>query len=265
MSFYGLEFIYNDISSINYGLYISKIDGNGVDEASIGSEIELITKKILRNPVEFLYGVEQTPVLEFDIEFTSQNPLYAADRNVISAWLFGQQNRAKLQILQCDLQDIYFNCLLTSSQVTYVGNLAYGFKAHVICDSPFAWEYPKIITKTFSGSAIVNEGITVYNLSADNYYTYPTVSFTTSAIGNYCTIVNTTDNNRSFSFTGLLANETITVDCNKQIITTNSGLKRVSNFSLGWLRFIRGVNLLTIQGGITNYSITYPVARKVGA
>lgn len=264
MAFYGLEFVYNGVSSVNFNLYITTINSQGISESNLGSAVELITKKILRNPVEFLYGVEQTPVLEFDLEFTSPSPLSAADRSIISAWLFGQQSRGKLQIVQEDLQNIYFTCILDSSKTTYVGNVCYGFKAHVVCDSPFAWENPKVVGESSLGNVVTDKVISLLNTSADSYYTFPVVTFTTNSIGTYFTITNVTDNNREFSFTNILANETITADCGSKVITTNSGLLRVANFSLEWLRLIRGVNSLHIQGGISAYSITYRVASKVG-
>jgi len=269
MAFFGYEFIYNGISSSNYGLVVSNIGESGMLESAQGSEIGLITKKILRNPVEYLLGVEQNPVLEFDIEFTAEQPLSAWDRNAIATWLFGRQKFEKLQIVQGDLEDVYFNCLFTNASVKYAGNLARGWKAHVRCDSPFAWNLnPGSISETLNGS--VESALTkvIINYSANNYYTYPLVIFTTGN-GNTVVIRNNTDNDlsgqiRQFQFTTLLNNETVTVDNGKQIMSSNKTSYLAPHFNYHWLRLVPGYNELQIYGYISQYSITYPVAKKVG-
>jgi hypothetical protein len=256
--------VFNGIPSSTFNLVISSINDSGVIESPEGSGLNLITKKITRSPIEYLFGVEQTPALEFDLEITSQNPISAEDRSTIGSWLLGQQGYKKLQILQDDFANIYFNCIAVSSSVVFVGRLAYGWKIHLRCDSPWGWDYPKTITQSFSGSAIVNQSLSIVNPSANSYYTLPIVSFTTSSIGNSFSIINSNDANREFAFTGLLANETITTDNQKLLITSSTGLTRVSKFNLHWFRLLPNLNNLTIAGGITNYTITIPVAKKVG-
>jgi phage-related protein len=265
MSFFGYEFIFDSKPSSEYGLVISSIGDSGTIESPQGSGISLITKKILRNPTEYLYGVEQQPVLEFDLEFFSQNPISGEMRNIVSSWLFGQQNFKILRILQSDLQNIYFNVFFINAVATYVGRVQYGWKAHARCDSPFANTNSQTILHSFSGSAIVNEVLTINNLSANAYYTYPTLAFRTSTMGNSFSITNINDNNRIFSFTALLAEETISVDCLRQIVVSNSGLLRVSHFNLKWFRLVPGINILTVVGGVTYYTMTIPIVKKVGA
>lgn len=269
MSFWGLEFIYNGIPSSNFGLFISKIDGQGVLESPLGSSVKLITKKIFRNPVEFLYGVEQGPVLEFDLEFFSINPLSALDRSLVASWLFGQQKRGKLQILQDDLQNVYFNCIMDSSTASYAGNLAIGFKAHVICDSPFGWEEPKTQTETSGGTMF--GPVYVFNESADNYYTYPYVKFNCSTASAALTIQNMTDDDiigyeRKTIFTGLDNAEIITMDNKHQILLSSTDKFRLDDpyFNRVWIRLLPGTNRLYIIANVTSFQITWDVAKKIG-
>jgi hypothetical protein len=137
--FFGFDFLLDTISSTDYGIYISGIRDSGVIESPFGSGITPITKKLLRNPTEYIYGFEQTPVLEFDISITSPDPIPGSMRDIIGSWLFGKQEYRKLRIIQNDLQDVYFNCLITSGTGIYVGNLCYGWRCHVKNDSPFAY------------------------------------------------------------------------------------------------------------------------------
>jgi hypothetical protein len=274
MAFYGLEFIYNDIPSSDFGLFISKIDGQGVSESPLGSSIKLITKKLLRDPVEFFYGVEQAPVLEFDLEFFSAKPLSALDRNIISSWLFGQQKRGTLQILQEDFEGTTFNCIMDSSSGQYVGNIQRGFKAHVICDSPFGWGEPYEYNYTNYDSIPFSFVDHIYNESADSFYTYPTIVFVMGWFGTNFSINNLTDEekvgSRPFSFTNLQngnpLGEMITVDNKRKIVTSSTGLRRLSSqyFNLKWLRLLPGDNELLFAGAARAFAIGFPVAKKVG-
>src|ERR1035437_2464599 len=137
MSFNAYEFIFDGIPSSNYGLVISSINNSGVGDSSMGSSSNPITKKLLRNPKEYIFGVELSPVLTFDLEITSQNPISADMRNFIGSWLFGQMTYKKLQILQDDLQNYYYNVLFTDATLIYAGNLHYGYKIKARSDSPF--------------------------------------------------------------------------------------------------------------------------------
>ena len=263
MAFWGFDFLLDNVSSTGYGVYISNINDSGVIESSFGSSINLITKKLLRNPVEYLFGVEQTPPLEFDISITSPDPIPGSMRDVIGSWLFGKQSYRKLRIIQNDLQDVYFNCFIVSGTAIYIGNLCYGFKCHIKNDSPFAYGNTQTITRTYT--LLANELYTYNNLSANAYYTYPTVTFKISSVGIDFGIMNANDNNRVFTFTSLTAGEIMTVDCQRQIISSSTGLLRVANFNKKWLRFVPGINILRIVGGIDYLTLQIPVAKKVGA
>jgi len=54
------------------------------------------------------------------------------------------------------------------------------------------------------------------------------------------------------------------IDNDKKIITSDSGLRRLSTFNKGWFRLVPGYNNLHIMSGIGTFSITYSLARKIG-
>jgi phage-related protein len=262
MSFFGFSFIYDGVSSELYGLVISSIGSSSEGESSMGSGINPITKKLLRNPVEYFYAVEQSPVLDFTMSVTSEYPISGDQRSLIGQWLFGQQGFKKLRILQQDLQEIYFDCIFMESSAIYVGNICRGFKIKVRSNSPFAWGRTVTRTKTFTD--IANESLSLMNFSDNSYYTYPNLAFTTSGIGTYFEIINSTDGSRVMSFTNLSAGETITMDNARQIISSSTGLKRITKFNKHWLRLLPGVNRLLISGPISSYTIQYVPAKKIG-
>lgn len=275
MAFYGKTFIFDGVPSETYGLAIYNFDQSVVDSNG-GGDIEIITDQLYRRPVPYLLGVQQKPVLEFDITFGSETPLDATTRSIIGKWLFGRTSYKKLQIVQCDMQDYYYNCFITESKVKYIGNLAYGVNAHVVCDAPWGWESSKTITKTYSGGA-VSDTINLMNYSSNTDYTYPIITFTLSNLGNYIYLLNTNDPVvpvRQFGYTSLNALEKIVTDNDKQIITSYtlssgsyvaSGLLRVANFTKIWFRMVPGMNRIQMaSNGLTSFQITYQFARKVG-
>ena len=179
------------------------------------------------------------------------------------AWLFGHATYKKLQIMQPDLQDMYFNCILSSPQVFKSGNMIKGFSCRVICDSPFGWAFPKVSTYTYTSSQN-NLALLFMNLSNDNYYLFPTVQITMNSFGGSFSITNTSDGSRIFGFTALSPNEIITVNNDLGIVTSSTGFKRLANFNKNWLRFKKGANSLLINGQAASLRLTYSFAKKIG-
>jgi len=263
MSFWACEFSYDNVPSSKFNLTISSASGDsGMQDVRASSDIELYTEQIYRRPKVYFYGTSQRPVLEFDIEVTSPIEIDSVTSQVIQTWLFGQTEYKKLQIIQNDMQMVYFNCLLTSPTVLKHGRMIVGYKATVICDAPFAWEFPRTLTFDYT-DVVISESYTFYNASDDVGYLYPTVEITMNSTGGNASITNGSDNNRKFEITDLSAGEVITFDNSRGIITSSTGLNRLSLFNKKWLRFVPSNNELLIEGNIGQLSITYQIARKV--
>jgi phage-related protein len=260
MSFWGNTFIFDDIPSETYGLYISSPEGGMVDTTGSG-DVELMTQTVFRRPKPYLLGVQQAPVLSFDVQFTSPWELMAEDIKIIQAWLFGKTDYKKLQIVQYDMQNIYFNCFLTAPRIIRAGNKIQGIAGTVVCDSPFAWAYAKSLTKTYAYTA--NETFLFLNESDNSYYEYPAISATVSVYGGGFSVKNITDSNRTFTFTGLSANEVLSVDNEHCIISSSTGLLRLTNFNQNWFRLVYGVNQLQITGNVASITFTYTPAVKM--
>ena len=262
MSFWGASFIFDGIPSELHSLYISSPDGGEVDTNG-SSNVELYVENLYRKSKNYLLGAKQSPALEFDVSFNSPREITSPDVGHIQSWLFGHNQYKKLQILQSDMQDVYFNCFLTEPRVNKVGNIIRGIKAKVICDSPFAWTFPR--TKTYSFTdADVNQTVNFFNLSDDNDYNYPSLVITTNEFGGDFNISLTQDNSRLFEFTGLTPNETVTINNELGTISSSTSLKRLSNFNKNWFRLVRGLNTITFTGSLSQVDMTYQFARKVG-
>ena len=123
----------------------------------------------------------------------------------------------------------------------------------------------KTLSYTFPDGVLQNLSFTFENDSDDSDYLYPDVSFKTNNIGSGIVVTNASDAGRIFQFSSILADETIDVDNELQIITSDSGLKRMTQFNKKWFRLVPGLNNLNIQGGLNSVGMTYKFARKIGA
>lgn len=263
MTFKATSFVFDEIPGETYNLFLYGLDTSGIMSNNGSSDVSLITKKIFRRPVPYFYGVEQTPVLQFGITFFSPDEITADMAQLIQRWLFGQRNYKKLQIVQDDMLDVYFNCVLTEPNMVKVGGVVTGFTATVVCDSPYAWTFEETLTKTYA-TPEVSDIFYFYNLSDDVYYLFPQLDITLNGSGDTVSILNITDNNREFLFSGLTPGEVLSVDNDLKIITSSSGLLRLPLFNKNWFRLLNGVNQLKITGNVEEVIFTYRFPKKIG-
>lgn len=71
MSFLGNHFVYNGISSKDFGLILLSINGN-LNEILSSSGIEIQNISGVRNPRRLFLSIKENQVLEFSIEITSK-------------------------------------------------------------------------------------------------------------------------------------------------------------------------------------------------
>lgn len=264
MSFYGKSFMYAGKSSEEYNLEIANIDGGGVTSNSSSGQVEIIKQMIFRRPRPYFYGVYYSDSLVFPVSFFSPDEITAVDASQISAWLFGNLDYKDLAIIQPDMDSFYIRCIFSNPQAIRAGNVIVGFNCDCICDSQFAYEYEK--TKTYTLTPGSGSTINFYNFSDYPGYLYPTIDFTISGsgTGNYFSIINTSDSNRTFTFAGLSGSEVITVNNDLCIITSSYGNNRLSSFNKNFFRFIPGVNTLTVTGNASELNITYQFLKRIG-
>ena len=154
--FWGNSFSFDGIPSETYNLFIGSFSASSTSSSQGSSNIELYSQSIYKRSTVYLYGARQTPVLELDLEFTAPNEIVAPEAEIIQKWLFGHNRYKKLNIMQDDMQDVYFNCILRNPQIVRAGSIITGFKCTATCDSPFAWTYDKTLTKTYSEPDVVD-------------------------------------------------------------------------------------------------------------
>jgi hypothetical protein len=266
-SFYAYDFIFDGIPSQNFDLKIISFDDGGLFDSMGSGDVNIITQGVLRRSKPYYLGRTQEPALSFDLIFGRKNTISGYDNDAISKWLFGRSSYKQLYILQDDLDGAYFNCFLTKPKKLSIGNMQYAFECTVVCDSPFAYRYPKTVSGSYVSKA--NETFNVYNNSSEDYYLYPELSFKISTSGSAFSLSNANDNNRSFEFGlnsegGLSGGEEITVNNDLQIIQSSTGLRRLKKFNKNWLRLLPELNQITIAADIDWFQIVYNERMKVG-
>jgi hypothetical protein len=263
MGFGAHSFTFDNIPSETFGLYIRTSDG-GEALTEGGSIVEPIIQKVYGRSKFYLLGVEETSPLTFELEFYSPNPISPFDEGRVRRWLTGHKQYKPLYVVSNDedYSDIVFNVLITSLRSFKVGNVTHGFTATVQLDSQYAWSFPQ--TVSYAYTEFVNTTIRFNNLSDSNNYLYPKLVFKMNNSGGDISIKNANDQNREFKFTGLSANETITIDNDLKTISSSTGLLRLEKFNKKWFRFAPGVNVLIVVGNISSLSFTYQLSKKIG-
>lgn len=262
--FYGRSFIYDSIPSEIYGLYIMDIDANAIESSMGNSSMDILEQKIYRKATPYFYGSTPSPKLSFAFSAYSERELDATEFELIQRWLFSSRTYKPFQIDQFDVQDIYFDAILNNPEIKRVGHLIQGFSCTVECNSPFAYHFPQTTLYTYTAS-VVDSTELYYNGSDDSGdYLYPKLTITMNNIAGNITITNLDDNNRVSEFTGLFADEVLTVDCGLQTISSSTGLKRLSHFNKKFLRLVPSVNRLRIQGNVASVSMENQwIAKKI--
>ena len=266
-SFHAFDFIYDDVPSQRFDLKIINFEDGGLFQGVGSSNVEIYTQRVLRKAKPYYLGRSQQPVLEFPLTFGTDSEISALDRDLISRWLFGRDGYKKLYILQDDLNGAYFNCFLTNPTPLYIGNMNFAFQCNVVCDSPFAYSFLNITSGSYTGTTSAT--IEIYNNSSEEEYLYPEISFKLNTLGSSFSLTNTTDSNRVFGFglssgSPLIPSEEIYVNNDLQIITSSTGLRRVSHFNKNWLRLLPKLNTLTLSASLSWLTIYYRNKIKIG-
>lgn len=259
MGFYASNFVFNGISSESYNIQIVNFDSGGVKQSVLGGGSKPIFTQIRRRHNTWLFGSQPAEPLEFELTFASETEMDSYELSAVSKWLFGKQDYGWLQIEQPSYEGIWFRCMLLEPELVNFSGYNIGIKCKVSCNSSYAYTDEYTYNYTLNGTQTINFN----NFSDSDLYVYPTVQFVTSNLSTSFSMTNQSDGNRVFSFTGLNTNETVTVDNDKQIITSSTGLNRLSKFNLNFFRLVPNYNTLLVSGNGT-FSLTLRFLKKVG-
>lgn len=262
MAFYGSAFVFDSTPCELYDLMLYDI-GNQDEDQNITGVSAIEDESIGNKWKPFFYGTKPGTKLEFDITFGVNERRLDEEKYLdhweiaeVTSWLCGHNQYKWLYIDQFDAELIGFRCIITKMQVVRYGSVPWALKAHVTCDSPYAYLEAKEITTSVSGSKTIE----VYNESSLNDWYLPVVTFNRTS-GTALSIKNDADNNRGPSLTNIPgAVSTITIDNEHCVLDNDQGVNLYAGFNFQFLRLARGYNHITITGnGTVTIRCEFPI------
>lgn len=255
----GYPFIWNGTPSELYGVSLVFLNENYTNRPS-GSGVEIDADEVMRNPKVLYLSGRQAPQLEFGIEVVFDDPVDIFVLTQVKDWLGGEVSFKHLQICAEYFNSFYFNCYIELNEDLIYNGGYRGVSATVHCDSPWAWEFEKMDKYAIDPSKETT--IIFNNLSADSEMLRPILTFRTQNSGNFSITNKTT--NKTTTFTGLNANETVSIDNLYGFIESDTGLLRVSNFNKVFFQLAKGLNELVIAPNCNYLIIQYQNAKRIG-
>lgn len=262
MAFFGKAFVFDDTPCELYDLMLYDI-GNQDQDMSIPGVSQIEDESIGDKWKPYFYGTRPGGKLEFDITFGVNEHRLDYDKYLdkwelaeVNSWLCGHKDYKWLYIDQYDTEIIGYRCIITDMKVTTYGSVPWALKAHVTCDSPYAYLEAKDITRTISGSGTIE----LYNESSLNDWYCPTVTFSRTS-GTELSIRNDRDNNHGPSLTNIPGSvATITIDNEHRVVDNDKGVNLYEGFNFQFLRLARGYNNITITGtGTITIHCEFPI------
>ena len=264
MSFLGTEFIFDGTSSYEYGLCLYyKIDNASQSNTAWASDVKMFEDRPYRRTSSYCYGGAMEDSLEFTLVFgvteerkSSLGEYDRCEMQRIASWLTGHRDYRWLQVIQDDLVAVRYRCYITDLEAVEVGGRHWGFQCKVHCDSPYGYLLPKSFTYEVTGTATVR----LHNDSSANDPYFPVLSIKQNG-GAKFSVVNKTDNNRSFTLDGIPAGAgAILLDSDKGVLTCEAGLNLYPYCNFKFPRLLRGDNELTLTGtGTFVFTCEFPV------
>ena len=250
--FNGLDFIYGEGASEDYGVKILDFEGTGKFSTNILSPT-LITSRPSTSPRFFKVGSKYESPPEFDLTIVSETALDDDDRRSILSWLYNRNEFQEFWVLQDDLEDYYYMCIFTKVDAIYINGKCYGFTLTGVLDSPYQHGYPATSAIVANGDAV--QSVTVRNNSDIlDGYVCPKVTISKPAT----TAAGTLRVGSMYIQYGTQA-QTIVIDCEKKTITSNYLPYSLSNFSGSWLKLPcggEGYSILLVVSAPATTTIT---------
>jgi len=265
MTFCSDIFAFNGVSSEEFGLMMYEIDSSSSETTStLSVSAEIIEDRLPRQYRPLHYGTTVNTPLEFDMTFGADVNAIEAGRHydryemeAIASWLTSHDGYRWLEIMQPDMEPFRYRCFITKLQHVDFNGSPLAFKCTVVCDSPFAYRYPKTYKYNVDGTLDVR----IFNESSYPGYYKPDIRITPSSGGTF-SIQNLSDNGRITQFTGLPANtSSVYVDGVNEVIKCDEITNPYSYFNFNFLRMPRKENRLRLSGkGIIEIICEFPVS-----
>ena len=256
MSFYGTSFIFDGIPCEEMGLIMYDFSNAKQSETMFSSDLTISEDRISGRLRPLMYGGSVNAPLTFNMVMCASEdsiyynePLDRWDLQKISSWLTGHKQYKWLEIVQPDMEDYRYRCIITELKAVEVAGNKWGLSCKVTCDSPYAYMKPIEYIINKSSYAIHSP------MSYNDFY-YPLITINKYSPGNLGIKISNEKEEYTFLMENIpLSLGKIIIDSENEIITCNSGLNVYQYIKYDnkfhFPRFIRGDNNI-ILNGITN-------------
>ena len=263
MDWFGTSFMFDSVPCEMYDLMLYDIEQQDADIMIAGTG-EIIDESVGDHWRPYYYGMRLSKRLEFDITFGVNTRRIDEGKFLddfelaeVTAWLTGHPEYKWLSIDRPGARQYGYKCMITEMTAVRYGDVPWALRAHVTCDSPYAYLAPQETLCTVNGSAT----LTIFNESSLNLWYQPVIVFSRTG-GTTFSLTNAQDGGRGPTFTSLPgAVSTFRIDNERGLITNNQNLNLYdAGFNFQFLRLRRGANTLSATGyGNLRVLCEYPV------
>ena len=256
MAFLGHSFVFDGVPCENFELMLYDVGGES-GGGEIASTVSIVEEQLSSRWKPLFYGTKFENKLEFNIVFGPNmarlDKRMSFDRyeiEAIASWLTGHDGYRWLEIEQGDLEYVRYKCIVSSLQIVEYGRYPWAMQAHIICDSPYAYQYPQEFTYELYNSRRV---VTFYNESSHNGFYMPRIEYTPrqSSMTTTLNITNQTDGGRALTLRIPAFTSFVSIDNDKCVITGEGCDNFYPYFNNVFLRLKRGYNVLSLFGAGT--------------
>jgi phage-related protein len=239
-----LNFTKNGINSRDMGVTHVSLDSGLFDEG-IGANRTIIEQQNNQTDRRYFKRISLDPI-EFEMALLLDDDMTDAQIKDIFKWLLNDYYE---ELFFEDEADRIYYCIPISQPRIVHNGMNQGYIV-IQMRTYDGYLYSREIIRTFDFTANTAEGMnfSLHNEGDEEIYPFITITFGESSVG----ITNLVTNETTW-FTGILLNEIITLDNEKQEISTNAGfgVYRHDNHNDMFMRIIKGTNNYKIVGKCT--------------
>lgn len=255
----GVDFIYNGISSQEFGLKIASSFGSTTRSGNVETR-EIITSYNSSNKTFGFHGIKYNSPSTFDLIIYKEDETFISvdEERQLKKWLMPNKYNW-LSINQDSLNAISYFCIATQCSILDVGTYSGGMLITFQNDSTGAWS--NINTKQYS--VIGTQSFKLYmDTDYDDELILPIVTITITSNGDI-SIKNTT-RNETIIITNCILGEEIILDSFSGKISTTSDALLINRWNKRYLKLQDGYNDILLTGNF-DLKLQYRKQIRVGA
>lgn len=236
-------FNFDGKDSSEFGIRNVSVSGGMYNEPFVANRMIQETK-IRGKDDPYFHGVKYDP-LTFNLTFAFESQYSSQSIRDIATWLCQSHYKP---LYFSENTDRIFYCIVEGDTQLIHNGLKQGYVTlNIRCNSPYSYS-PIFNSAEYDMSANIAEGTVISFDNDGDVICKPEIWITKIGAGDV-KIVNESNNDLNFEFTGLVDNEIVYVNSEREYITTNiPDTYRYDNFNNNYLEMITKVNNLRIYG-----------------